>query len=141
MGGLVITGIVWQQNKPYNFTTYGHYLITCDNGVTFDPSSLPIKRFTPVRGGAPIFDEWYIKTECVNSYHGGNDDVIASTIFGKRPYKYTYKTYHYIKTVEQQIMTTSIVFVSYYLVLEVLRRAFLYIIFGRNFITGKKSKE
>jgi hypothetical protein len=51
-------------------------------------------------------------------------------------YNLTYKTYpHDIRTVSDQISGTVISVAVYYLILEILRRTFMYIFLGKKFIS------
>jgi hypothetical protein len=60
--GLFFTVVVWQKNTPYNYTTFGHYLITCNNSATFDPSSNQLK---DIVNGKPVFGVDNIFKMCI----------------------------------------------------------------------------
>ena len=136
--GLGIGRLAWRGDAPYTEYTYGNYLVTCDNGKTFDPTSKPINHFSNLDRPDDFVDQ-AIKAECKygNVYiigFGSNLDQVT--------YKLTYQTYpHVIRTANDQIKVTIIAVAIYYLVLEIVRRTFLYIFFGRNFLTLAKSKE
>lgn len=132
--GLVIGLIVWFTSSPYTEYSYGNYLVYCDNGKTFDPTSIAID-FIPGDNILPAeFDDLEIKSECA---YGTANNIILSRKLAKN-YMLTYQKYpHVIRTVKDQWTSTIITLITYYIFLEVLRRTILHVFLGRNFLTLK----
>jgi hypothetical protein len=142
--GLLVALFAWSSAAPLTENTYGNYLVTCDNGKTFDPTSKPIdtsgaSENLPGFHYSSYVEEPYpfnanqIKAEC--KY--GNAFLIGyGTDLDRVNYNLTYKTYpHDIRTVSDQISGTVISIAVYYLILEILRRTFMYIFLGKKFIS------
>jgi len=132
--GIVVGLIAWNINSPYAYTTYS-YLVTCDNGKTFDPTSKPIDAKYMGDSTPLFFNSKQIRSECkygIAYYVGLNipDNYELVNI----PHE------HSTGSQSQQIQNTLITLVVYYLIIEILRRTFLYIFFGKNFIAVKKIK-
>jgi hypothetical protein len=130
--GLGVGWLAWIGDQPYTDYTYGNYLVTCDNGKTFDPTSKPIQR-TTYTYVPDSFDDQSVKAECkfgTAYWYGTGNELDHVT------YNLTYQTYpHVILSGNDQIKATIISVAIYYLLLEIIRRTFLYICFGRKFLT------
>lgn len=134
--GLILGAKVWNTNQPYKTYTYE---VICDNGKIFDPTSKPIDvtpRFVGRIYGNRTrlsFDEDQMKSECE---YGTAWAVGLSSQLTKNYQLKTIETEH--NTLNERIKYTAIVLVAYYLILEVARRIFLYVLFGKNVLTLKK---
>jgi len=129
--GLLIGWITWVSNSPGNYTTYT-YKVICDDGKEFDPTSKPID--TEYMGDSTplFFNPKQIRSECKygTAYYVGlniPDNYELINI----PHE------HGTGSKSQQIQNTLITLVVYYLIIEALKRTFIYIFYGKSFITLK----
>lgn len=131
--GLGVTIFAWMINKPYSYTTYG-YKVECDNGKVFDPTSKPISR--EYNYDKPdSFNSLEIMAECENGSAWDFDNLNLK----EDNNILTYKEYpHIVTTQADQIDRTIITFIAYYLILELIRRTFMYIFKGTPFVNIKK---
>lgn len=143
--GIGVCIIVWINTAPYSFITYS-YKVMCNNGKAFDPTSKPIDH-SPLSldsiaygqdRNALTFNDQEIKSECT---YGTVFGISLSSNILKNYDFITSTNVHIIRTRDDQIKYTLIAFVSYYLFLEIIRRGFLYIIFGKNFLTLKTNND
>ena len=129
LSGLLVVLIVWKASSS-SYQTYS-YKVICDNGKTFDPTSKPIDK---IGYSDPFeFNENQIKSECkygTTWYKGWSEELSKN---------FQLDVKHIVRTQKDQIITTVIAFILYYLVLELLRRTFLYVVFGKNFLTLKSN--
>jgi len=131
--GFVFGFYVWVLDSPSSYNAYG-YLVQCDNGKTFDPTSKPI---AITDYNEPYsFNVHEIRAECQT---GNALEPDWNNTFNQVSFNLTHKTYqHVTRTISDQLTATIISIVIYYLILEILRRTILYIFLGRNFITLKE---
>lgn len=131
LGGLLFTSFVWTISKPYSYETYS-YLVTCDNGKTFDPTSKPIDKedySEPYR-----FSVNQVKAECAygDAFLVGWSKDIPKNYFIRK------QIHTHIRNTEQDQIHDTVIFVSiYYISLEIIRRTFMFIFLGKNFLTLK----
>ncbi len=130
--GIGVVWYIWISYAPYSYETY-NYLVQCDNGKRFDPTSKPIDKtnFTEPY----TFDDLQLKSECEygTAYYVGWSSKLAKNYF------VTNQAHsHAVRTVNDQIKATLLGVVVYYMLLEIVRRIILYIFLGRNFLTLKK---
>jgi hypothetical protein len=130
--GPILIFYVWSNTAPYPYTTYS-YKVTCNNGKVFDPTSKPIA--TKFVGYEPLlFNVNELKSECEYGtayYVGWSSKLADNYVLAK------VSEQHFTGTRTDQVKITTIVFFLYYLILEILRRTFLYIFLGKNFISLK----
>ena len=134
LSGLLIGWFVWSISAPYSYNTYT-YKVVCNNGTTFDPTSKPIDK---VNYNEPYtFNNNQVKAECEygNSFYVGLSEKIDNNYHG---YIYPHKVI--AQTTLDQIKSTLIFIFIYYLVLEIIRRTFLYIFFGKSFLILSKKR-
>lgn len=141
--GLWVGWKIWINNTPRNKQEYSFH-VTCENGKTFDPTSKPIP-YVNKRGvmGQIVPEDLEnkdvvkgIKSQCK---YGTVYNVGVGVPLEDVNYKLTYdnKTL-VIVSFSDQIERTILVLAVYYLILEIVRRTFLYTFFGMNFFTLKK---
>ena len=129
--GLLFTFWVYTISAPYSYNTY-LYNVACNNGKEFDPTSKP----TDHSLNEPyLFYEDQLKSEC----EYGTAYYIELSKDLHKNYDLTYTEHpHVVRTVGDQIRTTLVAFVSYYILLEVVKRILLYIFVGKAFISFKR---
>lgn len=126
--GLIVIWIFWIINEPYTYKTYS-YKVTCDNGKEFDPTSKPIHRSYNYNG-PDSFNVKEIKAECKYGTAWEVDYDLEFTTYSLTHQEYS----HTVRTQIDQIKSTVIAGIIYLLLLEVVRRTFLYVFTGRKFI-------
>ena len=124
----------WLVNKPVVNKNYS-YIVTCDNGKTFDPTSKPIDSVFNGSNEPRIFDNNQLKSEC--EYNTAYLVGLSSKL--QTNYKIT-NTESVSKTgsLMSQILSTVLWLIGYLLVIEIISRTFIYIIYGQKFFKGIK---
>lgn len=129
--GLLFTFWIYSISTPYSYNTYS-YKVTCNNGKVFDPTSKPIDHSFDEPYG---FNKDQLKSECEYGtayYVGWSKDL-------PKNYDISYSEQtHVVTTAVDQIKTTLIAFVIYYIALEIIRRTVLYIFAGKPFINFRR---
>jgi len=137
--GLVGTYLVYKSKAPYFVSTYS-YLVKCDNGKEFDPTSKPIQAnekpysFIPDPEFLRTFNEVQVKSECE-----------YGTAYLIRPASELPKNYellitdhkHPVGTKRNQLFKTVYFFVGYYVTLGIITEIIFYILIGRVFVPRK----
>jgi len=150
--GLFVVYNIWTENQPEPYHSYS-YKVTCNNGKSFDPTSKPIEVINKDEinnnflslSKDNILDETEKKFNTIelnSECEHGNAFYYLWQYQPPTTPEYnivTTKYDHITKTQTDQILDTVIIFILYYLFLEILRRIFLYIFLGKNFITLKNS--
>lgn len=123
--GLLFTWIKWKNSKPYSYESIS-YKVDCDNGRTFDPTSKPIRRSYDSYSKSLVFNEDELKSECE---HG---TVYRFSKSEKNYQLHQITSENTIGSKTDQVKTSISAFTMYYLTLEILRRTFLYVVFGKR---------
>lgn len=145
-GILILLGVIfvvgtWIKNSPSNTTNYS-YKVVCDNGKTFDPTSKPINETGKssynhryiYKDRLFDFDENQIKAECEYGTAASDWKIY------NQPKNYTLYVKKSANSLFDQLKFTIISLLLYYLPLEVIRRTFLYIVYGKSFFVIKDKK-
>lgn len=144
LGTIFITFLAWEGSEPYSYTTYS-YEVICQNGKRFDPTSKPINEEgsrsliieKTYLGVLRTFNESQIKSEC--EYGCAYFDWELRD----KPKNYELNVTPKIKVVyskKDQVINTALAFILSNILLQIIRRAFLYVFFGKNFLTLKPMK-
>lgn len=137
--GIFISILVSVESWPY-LTTKRSYLVTCDNGNTFDPESKPINKFKD--NSDSVNSPFYEKNQ-VRGYKFSIEQMASECKYGHAWNKvreqdnfklsYTSQTTRHGSEIDA-IMIGLIVFVVYNLIVEIGKRTILYIFLGKKFI-------
>lgn len=122
--GFMIGLLVWV-STPEKYS----YLVICNNGKTYDPTSKPIDHTYDIPYKFSILQT---NAECRNGV-GGENIPPGITNYSNNTIT---KTPH----ADDKIINTFIAVLIYYLIVEMLRRTFLYIFFGKSFVTLRRQK-
>ena len=126
---LLLAGIVWGMYVWNNIPKhYYNYLVICSNGKTFDPTSKPIEKSYSAQNGYS-FTTGQINSECAyeTAFREGDVNQFEANF-----------TLSNKEDSSDPIKRTIILLIGYYVLMEIIRRTFLYIFLGKNFITLKK---
>lgn len=126
--GIIVVLFIWNTNSPYTYMTY-NYLVTCNNGKTFDPTSKPIDK---TNDDEPYsFNDLQLKSEC--EYGTAFYEGLARQL--SKNYFVAYQEEpHIVRTIKDQVKNTIIYVVIYYFLIEIFRRTILYIFLGKRFL-------
>ena len=138
--GLVGTYSVYSSNAPYFTSTYS-YLVKCNNGKEFDPTSKPIKgtgkrEINETYSNVRTFNVNEVKSEC----EYGTAYLIRPASELPKNYELLITEYkHPVGTKKYQLLSAVNFFVIYYLVIGILSEIILYIFVGKIYFPKTRS--
>lgn len=130
-GGVILIFDGWMilTNKGDSF----NYKVICDNQKVFDPTSKPIRKQQINRYGSFSFDDDGIRAECKNG--------IAWNEWGVGDVTFDLITIRKEKQLSVGLKLLLPVFFIYNITLEIIRRTFLYIVYGKPYFVTKDKRD
>lgn len=130
LGGFVLIFVLWMDYANVGISY--DYKVVCGNQKIFDPTSKPITKWQVNRYGFFRFYDNEIRAECKNGTAWVTWDVVA-------------ETFDLIVTKKENLFPIYIkplllVFLTYNVILEIARRTFLYVGYGKPFIATYNTK-
>ena len=157
--GIALGIHIWKAKLP-SCSTY-NYSVVCASGKVFDPSSLQIESFAADIVKPYVFDPDLLASECIfgDTLHGNKNDIpeietvdfiIDSAADPSNPnnvdgMNYKNNIYQISTTPDTNVLALTGVVIGYlfvyYMGLEIIRRTYLYIFQGKNFLTLKPAQK
>lgn len=127
---LIFDGWMIMTNKGDSF----NYKVVCDNQKVFDPTSKPIWKQQEYRYGLFSFDDGEIRAECKTGTAWEDGWNVQDVTFDLITIKKERQLSVYLKPL-------LLMFFIYNITLEITRRTFLYIVYGKPYFVTKDKRD